>query len=122
MVEGTEKKQPGPLKSFLCGGVGGMCLVLVGHPLDTIKVRIQTMQVLPGQPPPYQGMVDCASQIVKKEGVKAFAVLIEQLIDKSRAEPGCLGYSLHQEMEWCALHLAPRFLRFFSSINVKPRR
>lgn len=71
MVEGTEnKKQPGPLKSFLCGGVGGMCLVLVGHPLDTIKVRIQTMQVLPGQPPPYQGMVDCASQIVKKEGVK----------------------------------------------------
>ena len=49
MVDGTEnKKQPGPLKSFLCGGVGGMCLVLVGHPLDTIKVRIQTMQVLPG--------------------------------------------------------------------------
>jgi hypothetical protein len=43
--------------------------VLVGHPLDTIKVRIQTMEVLPGQPPPYKGMVDCASQIMKKEGV-----------------------------------------------------
>ena len=25
---------------------------------------------------------------------------MEQLIDKSRAEPGCLGYSLHQEMAW----------------------
>jgi hypothetical protein len=43
--------------------------VLVGHPLDTIKVRIQTMEVIPGQPPPYKGMADCASQIVKKEGV-----------------------------------------------------
>ena len=46
--------------------------VLVGHPLDTIKVRIQTMEVLPGQPPPYKGMVDCASQIIKKEGVSCF--------------------------------------------------
>lgn len=28
------------LKSFLSGGVGGICVVLVGHPLDLIKVRI----------------------------------------------------------------------------------
>lgn len=27
------------LKSFLSGGVGGICVVLVGHPLDLIKVR-----------------------------------------------------------------------------------
>ena len=27
------------LKSFLSGGVGGACTVLVGHPLDLIKVR-----------------------------------------------------------------------------------
>jgi len=27
------------LKSFLAGGVGGICVVLVGHPLDLIKVR-----------------------------------------------------------------------------------
>ena len=26
-------------KNFVAGGVGGVCLVLVGHPLDTIKVR-----------------------------------------------------------------------------------
>jgi len=45
----------------------------VGHPLDTIKVRIQTMEVVPGQPAPYKGMVDCASQIIKKEGVRALA-------------------------------------------------
>lgn len=33
------KKEPHPLKNFLAGGVGGSCLVLTGHPLDTIKVR-----------------------------------------------------------------------------------
>jgi len=30
------------LKSFLSGGVGGLCVVLVGHPFDLIKVRMQT--------------------------------------------------------------------------------
>lgn len=38
------------------GGAGGACLVLVGHPLDTIKVRIQTMVTVPNQPPPYSGI------------------------------------------------------------------
>jgi hypothetical protein len=27
-----------PFKEFVAGGVGGASLVLVGHPLDTIKV------------------------------------------------------------------------------------
>lgn len=30
------------LKSFLSGGVGGFCTVISGHPLDLVKVRIQT--------------------------------------------------------------------------------
>jgi solute carrier family 25 carnitine/acylcarnitine transporter 20/29 len=30
------------IKSFLSGGIGGICAVLVGHPLDLIKVRMQT--------------------------------------------------------------------------------
>lgn len=64
----TKVKQPGALKSFLAGGAGGICLVLVGHPLDTIKVRIQTMDVIPGQKPQYSGMIDCAKQIISKEG------------------------------------------------------
>jgi solute carrier family 25 (mitochondrial carnitine/acylcarnitine transporter), member 20/29 len=29
-------------KSFVSGGIGGTCLVLVGHPLDLIKVKLQT--------------------------------------------------------------------------------
>ena len=45
-----------------------MSLVLIGHPLDTIKVRIQTMEVVPGQAPAYTGVLDCAKKIVAKEG------------------------------------------------------
>ena len=30
------------VKSFLSGGLGGICLVLVGHPFDLIKVKVQT--------------------------------------------------------------------------------
>ena len=30
------------VRSFLAGGLGGICLVLVGHPFDLVKVRVQT--------------------------------------------------------------------------------
>lgn len=62
----SEKKDP--IKEFLAGGFGGCCLVLSGHPLDTIKVRLQTMpDVKPGQAPLYNGTMDCAKKIVANE-------------------------------------------------------
>jgi len=51
------------VKGFISGGVGGACVVLVGHPFDTIKVRIQTAEK--GQ---YKGMVDCGRQIIQRDG------------------------------------------------------
>ena len=33
-------KKVNPIKDFIAGGVGGACLVITGHPLDTIKVSI----------------------------------------------------------------------------------
>jgi solute carrier family 25 carnitine/acylcarnitine transporter 20/29 len=58
--------------------------VLVGHPLDTIKVKIQTMVVEAGKPAPYNGMLrlccityywisfigalDCARKTMAREG------------------------------------------------------
>ena len=50
------------IKGFLSGGFGGMCLVFVGQPFDTIKVKLQTAK--PGM---YSGMLDCA----RKTGVKS---------------------------------------------------
>ncbi|XP_017854114.2 LOW QUALITY PROTEIN: mitochondrial magnesium exporter 1, partial [Drosophila busckii] len=60
-----------PVKSFIAGGVGGMCSVITGYPLDTIKVRLQTMP-LPtvGQTPRYKGVIDCAVKIIRHEGVR----------------------------------------------------
>lgn len=35
----AETGHTSPLKGFVAGGFGGICLVLTGHPLDTIKVN-----------------------------------------------------------------------------------
>uniref|UniRef100_A0A7S4P8F1 Mitochondrial carnitine/acylcarnitine carrier protein n=1 Tax=Paramoeba aestuarina TaxID=180227 RepID=A0A7S4P8F1_9EUKA len=60
MSGGSTKDQ---VKAFLSGGFGGTCLVAVGHPLDLIKVRLQTSTE-------YKGVVDCASKTIAKDGVK----------------------------------------------------
>ncbi|EDW87438.1 congested-like trachea protein [Drosophila teissieri] len=66
----TERKA-NPVKSFLTGGFGGICNVLSGHPLDTIKVRLQTMpRPAPGEQPLYSGTFDCAAKTIKNEGVR----------------------------------------------------
>lgn len=65
----TGKK--GFLETTIAGGVGGACLVLSGHPLDTIKVRIQTMKTpAPGEAPMYTSALDCARKTVQKEGFR----------------------------------------------------
>ncbi|XP_054279571.1 mitochondrial carnitine/acylcarnitine carrier protein [Macrosteles quadrilineatus] len=62
-----------PFKYFLSGGFGGVCTVVVGHPFDTIKVRLQTMpRPTNGQLPLYTGTWDCAVKTVKREGFKGF--------------------------------------------------
>jgi len=64
------KGQKGFIETTIAGGVGGACLVLSGHPLDTIKVRMQTMPTIPGQPPMYTSALDCARQAIKNEGFR----------------------------------------------------
>lgn len=58
-----------PVKYFLSGGFGGICTVVTGHPLDTIKVHLQTQPTGTGVSPLYKGTFDCAAKIIKKEGV-----------------------------------------------------
>ncbi|KAG9508629.1 Mitochondrial carnitine/acylcarnitine carrier protein, partial [Fragariocoptes setiger] len=58
-------------KNFIAGGFGGICLVAAGHPLDTIKVRLQVQPKLPdGKPALYSGTLDCTKKILANEGVK----------------------------------------------------
>ncbi|XP_072344048.1 mitochondrial carnitine/acylcarnitine carrier protein-like isoform X2 [Scyliorhinus torazame] len=59
-----------PLRNLLAGGVGGVCLILAGHPLDTVKVRLQTQpKALPGHSLLYQGAIDCLRKTVTSEGL-----------------------------------------------------
>lgn len=64
----TKKIHPG--KEFLAGAGGSLCLVIVGHPADTIKVRLQTMRCAEtGERPLYRNAWDCVKQTVKNEGM-----------------------------------------------------
>jgi len=62
-----------PLANLLAGGVGGLCSIVVGQPLDTVKVKLQTMVPVlcptsGAQTFPYSGGLDCFKHCVKSEG------------------------------------------------------
>lgn len=60
-----------PVKYFLSGGFGGVCTVLAGHPMDTVKVRLQTMPVpATGEVALYAGTFDCFRKTIQKEGFR----------------------------------------------------
>lgn len=70
MSDKKDNRPPSALKNFIAGGAGGICLVITGQPLDTIKVRLQTQNVKPGEIPQYTGTLDCARKTIQKEGFK----------------------------------------------------
>ncbi|KAL9264405.1 UDP-rhamnose/UDP-galactose transporter 5-like protein [Drosera capensis] len=56
-------------KDLAAGTVGGAAQLIVGHPFDTIKVKLQSQPApLPGQPPKYSGAMDAIRQTVAAEG------------------------------------------------------
>ncbi|KAL4798429.1 mitochondrial carrier domain-containing protein [Aspergillus venezuelensis] len=52
------------LRSFAAGGAGGVCAVVVGHPFDLVKVRMQT--AAPGL---YSGAIDVVKKTIAREGL-----------------------------------------------------
>ncbi|KAL9102545.1 MAG: hypothetical protein Q9163_002324 [Psora crenata] len=53
------------LRSLAAGGVGGVCAVLVGHPFDLVKVRMQT-----AEKGVYTGAFDVVRKTVAREGLR----------------------------------------------------
>ncbi|KAK2461641.1 hypothetical protein APHAL10511_006104 [Amanita phalloides] len=51
-------------KSFITGGAGGVCAVLVGHPFDLTKTRLQT-----ASPGAYSGAIDVVKKTLARDGV-----------------------------------------------------
>ncbi|GMI63911.1 A BOUT DE SOUFFLE [Hibiscus trionum] len=56
-------------KDLTSGTVGGAAQLIVGHPFDTIKVKLQSQPApLPGQPPKFAGAMDAVKQTLAAEG------------------------------------------------------
>ncbi|XXG99491.1 mannosyltransferase [Hypoxylon texense] len=53
------------LRSFAAGGFGGVCAVVVGHPFDLVKVRLQT-----ADKGVYSSAIDVVRKSVAKDGLR----------------------------------------------------
>lgn len=61
----ASKQAVSSLRSLAAGGVGGVCAVLVGHPFDLVKVRMQT-----AEKGVYTGAIDVVRKTVAREGLR----------------------------------------------------
>lgn len=56
-------------KDLASGTIGGVAQLVVGHPFDTIKVKLQSQPApVPGQPPKFSGAMDAVRQTLAAEG------------------------------------------------------
>jgi len=63
-------KRQDPCANLLAGGVGGLASLVIGHPFDTVKVRLQTMRTdRQSGSQSYVNARDCFRKIVRHEGV-----------------------------------------------------
>ncbi|KAF8167748.1 carnitine acyl carnitine carrier [Crassisporium funariophilum] len=63
-VEETRVGAAESVKSFIAGGFGGVAAVLVGHPFDLTKTRLQT-----AAPGAYTGAIDVVKKTVARDGI-----------------------------------------------------
>lgn len=63
MTEETGKRAYQSLRDLIAGGVGGVCAVVVGHPFDLVKVRLQT-----AEKGVYTGAMDVVRKTIAREG------------------------------------------------------
>ena len=62
-VKEAAKKSVSSLRDFVAGGVGGVFAVVVGHPFDLVKVRLQT-----AEKGVYSGAMDVVRKTIAREG------------------------------------------------------
>ena len=62
-AKAAAKKSLSSLRDFVAGGVGGVFAVVVGHPCDLVKVRLQT-----AEKGVYSGAMDVVRKTIAREG------------------------------------------------------
>ncbi|KAF9056526.1 mitochondrial carrier domain-containing protein [Panaeolus papilionaceus] len=63
-AEETRVSAAESVKSFIAGGFGGVSAVLVGHPFDLTKTRLQT-----AAPGVYTGAIDVVKKTISRDGI-----------------------------------------------------
>ena len=61
----ASKQTLSSFRSLIAGGVGGVCAVVVGHPFDLVKVRMQT-----AEKGVYSGAIDVVRKTIAREGLR----------------------------------------------------
>ncbi|XP_070572165.1 solute carrier family 25 member 45-like isoform X4 [Ptychodera flava] len=86
---------------FIAGLVGGGAGVVVGHPLDTIKVRLQAQSLGAVQ---YKGIFDCIYKTLKHESVfgfyKGMGFPLATICIQNAVIFGVYGNTLHRLKAW----------------------
>ncbi|KAF0444019.1 mitochondrial carrier [Gigaspora margarita] len=85
------KEQPSRLRGFLAGVASGVTKLCVGHPFDTIKVRLQTS----GLNSRFNGPLHCLKQTIRKEGFRALY---------KGATPPLIGWGIMDSVMLGSLH------------------
>ncbi|KZC11722.1 Mitochondrial ornithine transporter 1 [Dufourea novaeangliae] len=115
---------------FVAGSVGGMALVYVGQPLDTVKVKMQTFPTM------YKGMVNCFLKTLKTDGIirglyaGTMPAVVANVAENSvlfAAYGGCqkvisniLGVKKVEDLTSIQNACAGFFAAFFSSLTLCP--
>lgn len=60
-----------PNANIIAGATGGLFSLVVGHPFDTVKVRLQTMTLSGASVRPYSGAFDCVYKMISVEGFRS---------------------------------------------------
>ncbi len=63
-IQQAKAKVASQLRDLVAGGVGGICAVVVGHPFDLVKVRMQT-----AERGVYSSALDVARKTIAREGL-----------------------------------------------------
>jgi solute carrier family 25 carnitine/acylcarnitine transporter 20/29 len=63
-VKEASKQTLSSFRSLISGGAGGVCAVVVGHPFDLVKVRLQT-----AEKGVYTGAIDVVRKTIAREGL-----------------------------------------------------
>jgi len=69
-VKAASKSTFQSLRALVAGGAGGICAVVVGHPFDLVKVRLQT-----AEKGVYSGAMDVVRKTIAREGLARVCVL-----------------------------------------------